>query len=364
MRVREGAHEISVKCVRVRVRVRVREHAHEIFVFMRACVKARTSSEGCAQSPCEALEDLTGGFAEMFDLKEAPSNLFQIMEKGFERNSLMGCSIEPDPNVTEAETPQGLIRGHAYSITKATIVEIFKPNGTGKIPLLRLRNPWGNEAEWNGAWSDSSREWRNISDDAKEQIGLRVEHDGEFWITYRDFLKYFNTMEICNLSPDELSGEQETGAENKWIMNVFEAGTSAGGSRNYLESFHRNPQYVITLEEPDKDGKCTVVVALLQKNRRRMGVTNSFIGIAVYRLTDRDLVTKCQKTNFFKYNAAVASSPAFIDLREVTCRLTLPPGHYLIIPSTFEPNEEGEFLIRVYSKISNSRVSFASTDKS
>lgn len=103
---------------------------------------------------CEAMEDFTGGVTEMYELNEAPSNLFHILEKGFERNSMMGCSIEPDPNVTEAETPQGLIRGHAYSITKACYVDIVTPNTTGKIPLLRLRNPWGNEAEWNGPWSD------------------------------------------------------------------------------------------------------------------------------------------------------------------------------------------------------------------
>ena len=24
----------------------------------------------------------------------------------------------------------------------------------GKIPLVRVRNPWGNECEWRGAWSD------------------------------------------------------------------------------------------------------------------------------------------------------------------------------------------------------------------
>jgi len=52
------------------------------------------------------------------------------------------------------ETPQGLVKGHAYSITRVTYVDITTPNTTGKIPLLRLRNPWGNEAEWNGPWSD------------------------------------------------------------------------------------------------------------------------------------------------------------------------------------------------------------------
>lgn len=69
-------------------------------------------------STCEAMEDFTGGVSEWYDLKEAPGNLFTILQKAADRNSMMGCSIEPDPNVTEAETPQGLIRGHAYSITK------------------------------------------------------------------------------------------------------------------------------------------------------------------------------------------------------------------------------------------------------
>lgn len=54
----------------------------------------------------------------------------------------------------EAETPEGLIRGHAYSITRVKYVDIQTPNAVGKIPLLRLRNPWGNESEWRGAWSD------------------------------------------------------------------------------------------------------------------------------------------------------------------------------------------------------------------
>lgn len=313
-------------------------------------------------STCEALEDFTGGVTEMYELKDAPANLFQILEKGFDRNSMMGCSIEPDPNVTEAETPQGLIRGHAYSITKAAMVDIVTPNTTGKIPLLRLRNPWGNEAEWNGPWSDKSAEWRYIPDHAKDEIGLTFDHDGEFWISYRDFLKYFDRMEICNLSPDSLSEDQETGVKKKWNMNTFEgewvAGMSAGGCRNYLDSFHRNPQYIMTLEEPDDDDdeKCTVVVALMQKNRRsrrNMGIDCLTIGFAVYKLTDRDLAQKPQKLNFFKYNASVARSPAFINLREVSCRFKLPPGHYLILPSTFEPNEEGEFLIRVFSESNN-----------
>lgn len=45
-------------------------------------------------------------------------------------------------------------------------------------------------------------------------------------------------------------------------------------------------------------------------------------------------------------------SNSFISL-QVSCRFKLPPGHYLIVPSTFDPNEEGEFLIRVFSEQRN-----------
>lgn len=244
------------------------------------------------------------------------------------------------------------------------MVDIVTPSSSGKIPLIRLRNPWGNEAEWNGAWSDQSQEWRFIPDDQKEEIGLNFDSDGEFWMSYRDFTRYFDRIEICNLSPDSLSEEAVNRGKLRWEMSTFEGewavGSTAGGCRNYLQTFWHNPQYVIHLDDPDEDdddGKCTVIIALMQKNRRsrrNMGVDCLTIGFAVYRLSDRDLAQKPQKMNFFKYNASVARSQAFINLREVSCRFKLPPGDYLILPSTFEPNEEGEFLIRVFSECKNS----------
>lgn len=89
---------------------------------------------------CEAMEDFTGGVTEMYDLNEAPPNLFNILLKGYERNSMMGCSIEPDPNVLEAETREGLIKGHAYSITKVELMDIITPNTSGKIPMVSSYN--------------------------------------------------------------------------------------------------------------------------------------------------------------------------------------------------------------------------------
>ncbi|XP_074099378.1 calpain A isoform X4 [Cotesia typhae] len=310
---------------------------------------------------CEAMEDFTGGVTEMYQMDETPQNLFSILLKAYERNSMMGCSIEPDPNVLEAETPQGLIRGHAYSITRVKYVDIETPHQVGKIPLLRLRNPWGNEAEWNGPWSDMSPEWRFIPDHEKEELGLTFDTDGEFWISFQDFKKFFTALEICNLNPDSLTEDDLSAGKKRWETSVFEGewvrGVTAGGCRNFLETFYHNPQYRVTLEYPDEgDDKCTVIVALMQKNRRaqkRMGADCLTIGFAIYHLEYPDRLPKPLDMNFFKYNASVARSPSFINLREVTCRFKLPPGSYCIVPSTFDPNEEGEFLLRVFSENKN-----------
>lgn len=45
-------------------------------------------------STCEAMEDFTGGVTEMYEMSEVPSNLFTILVHGYQRSSLMGCSIE------------------------------------------------------------------------------------------------------------------------------------------------------------------------------------------------------------------------------------------------------------------------------
>lgn len=50
------------------------------------------------------------------------------------------------------------------------------------ITLVRIRNPWGNEQEWNGAWSDNSAEWSRVDAKVKAELGLKREHDGEFWL--------------------------------------------------------------------------------------------------------------------------------------------------------------------------------------
>uniref|UniRef100_A0AAY4AAV8 Calpain 9 n=1 Tax=Denticeps clupeoides TaxID=299321 RepID=A0AAY4AAV8_9TELE len=307
-------------------------------------------------STLEAMEDFTGGVAEVYETKTAPSNLFQILRKALDRGSMMGCSIDVSP-ILEAkmnikthpyfssQTPTGLVKGHAYSITGLEEV-----NYRGQtVRLIRVRNPWG-QVEWNGKWSDDSREWTLIDKAEKARLMQNSLDDGEFWMEFEDFKANYDRVEICNLSPDALTDD----TSKAWETNLFEGswirGTTAGGCRNFIDTFWTNPQFKLALEDVDGDNKSSVIIALMQKNRRKLrkeGLDLETIGFAVYDAPKgEDHLSK----DFFRYNPSKARSRTYINTREVSERFELAPGKYLLVPTTFQPNKEADFLVRIFSE--------------
>lgn len=298
-------------------------------------------------STMEAMEDFTGGVGEIYETKKAPDNLFAIMKKALDRGSMMGCSIDITSSAeSEAKTSTGLVKGHAYSITGLEEVN-FRGQ---KVKLIRVRNPWG-QVEWNGRWSDNSREWDYIDKAEKSRILQNSTDDGEFWMEFEDFKRNYDKVEICNMTPDAL----DDNTKRHWEVNVFEGnwirGSTAGGCRNYIDTFWTNPQFRLELVDADDDDDvCSVVIALMQKNRRKLrkeGLDLETIGFAVYEAPDDvDQVGK----DFFRYHPSKARSRTYINMREVSERFTLPPGKYLLVPTTFQPHHEADFLIRIFSE--------------
>ena len=87
---------------------------------------------------------------------------------------------------TQFPPPEMGLHGlHVYSITKVFELEV---NGITH-QLIRIRNPWGNGIEWTGAWSDNSDEWKALSKAQKDALGFRKDDDGEFFMTYDDFIQ-------------------------------------------------------------------------------------------------------------------------------------------------------------------------------
>lgn len=54
--------------------------------------------------------------------------------------------------------------------------------------------------------------------------------------------------------------------------------------------------------------------------------------------------------SFFKKNAPVRQSKTYVNAREVMELMALKPGEYLIVPSTFSPNETASYLLTILSK--------------
>ncbi|XP_061286878.1 calpain-3 isoform X6 [Bos javanicus] len=355
----------------------------------------------------EAMEDFTGGVTEFFEIKDAPRDMYKIMKKAIERGSLMGCSIDDGTNMTYGTSPSGLkmgeliermvrnmdnsrlrdsdlipegcsddrptrtivpvqfetrmacglVKGHAYSVTGLEEA-LYKGE---KVKLVRLRNPWG-QVEWNGSWSDSWKDWSYVDKDEKARLQHQVTEDGEFWMSYDDFIYHFTKLEICNLTADALESDKL----QTWTVSVNEGrwvrGCSAGGCRNFPDTFWTNPQYRLKLLEEDDDPDdseviCSFLVALMQKNRRKdrkLGANLFTIGFAIYEVPKEMHGNKQHlQKDFFLYNASKARSRTYINMREVSERFRLPPSEYVIVPSTYEPHQEGEFILRVFSEKRN-----------
>uniref|UniRef100_A0A8C1NRN3 Calpain-1 catalytic subunit n=1 Tax=Cyprinus carpio TaxID=7962 RepID=A0A8C1NRN3_CYPCA len=321
--------------------------------------KAYAKLNGCYEalsggSTSEGFEDFTGGVTEMYELKKAPADLFSIIGRAIERGSLLGCSIDITSKFDmEAVTFKKLVKGHAYSVTGVEEV-VYRGNMT---KLVRIRNPWG-EVEWTGAWSDDSREWENVDRSVRGRLQNRSE-DGEFWMSFSDFLREFTRLEICNLTADALQASQV----KKWSTSLYQGewrrGSTAGGCRNFPATFWINPQFKVTLKHPDSPGQsdCSFLVALMQKDRRkkrREGQDMETIGFAIYEVREQisglTHLNVHLKREFFLTNASSARSELFINLREVSSRFRLPAGEYIIVPSTFEPQKEADFVLRVFSE--------------
>ncbi|NXO22530.1 CAN14 protein, partial [Cisticola juncidis] len=302
----------------------------------------------------EALVDFTGGVNTRIKLAEAPPDLWAILTRATYSRSLMGCQTHLGATKV---LKNGLVAGHAYTVTGIRKVTCHY----GPENLVRLRNPWG-KIEWKGDWSDSSYKWELLS--PKEKILLRKKkEDGEFWMSLRDFKIHFVDLVICKLTPDLMS--QEDG--KKWMYSLksgrWVKGSTAGGSLGFCNgNFWMNPQYwlnVLPVEDSKKSPRtCNVVISLMQKHstKHRNRAPHLFIGFLLYHQSLPFFPGQYQDSNrklpprFFTRHQPVNKHQVFLDEREVTHDFHLEPCVYVIVPCTLEPQQESEFILRVFSR--------------
>lgn len=139
--------------------------------------------------------------------------------------------------------------------------------------------------EWTGAWSDGSKEWKSLSESDKNKIGYTNEADGEFWMSFNDFVKSFSKFEICHLNADSMVGE-EIKPGFYWKCRIYHGewikGKNAGGSES--DTYWSNPQYLFQVNKTNRsDGKAHVCAALEIKGYR-LSKNHFGVSIRLYRV--------------------------------------------------------------------------------
>uniref|UniRef100_A0A673KH36 Calpain-1 catalytic subunit-like n=1 Tax=Sinocyclocheilus rhinocerous TaxID=307959 RepID=A0A673KH36_9TELE len=291
----------------------------------------------------EALMDFTGGVHMEFVLNEAPAYLWDIMDRAAKSQTLMGCASYHG-ETREAVSSNGIVGGHAYTVTGVSKVM----SEGNPVHLVRVLNPWGN-TEWKGDWSDESALWNTVS---KEDLKCREKlENGEFWMSMKDFTRNFESLDICCLCPDFL--DRSSGCHWKSQLNFGQwiAGTTAGGSMDNMETFWKNPQFRVRIEELSEDCRPTheegaenILVSLMQNHekRNRSSQNNFMIGFYVFK-------SGKFSAEFFNDKRPVEMK-SFQNLREVMGFFWLEPGEYLIVLCTEKPGETASFILSIFSK--------------
>ncbi|CAG8774555.1 35318_t:CDS:2, partial [Racocetra persica] len=136
----------------------------------------------------EGIEDITGGVYTLQFTADIlnKERFWNDVLKHVNNNLLLGCA-RFESSDTDIKDLKGTISGHAYSI--------LRTDECDGIKLLQVRNPWGT-TEWTGAWSDGSKEW---TPERMIKLNHRFGDDGTFWMSYDDFLNYWDMIDKCRL---------------------------------------------------------------------------------------------------------------------------------------------------------------------
>ncbi|KAI3353965.1 hypothetical protein L3Q82_018453 [Scortum barcoo] len=193
-----------------------------------------------------------------------------------------------------------------------------------------------------------SEEWKKVSQSERERIGVTVQDDGEFWMTFDDFIANFTDLILCRLINTSYLSFHKTWEEavmqGSWRRHEDPLLNRAGGCTNNKRSFLQNPQFVFDVKKPEDE----VLICLQQKDRRatlRGGRgENLAIGFDIHKV-------ELNRTYRMHVTQQKVGGSIYINSRSVFKRINLMEGRYVIIPTTFDPGLEGDFLLRIFTDV-------------
>jgi hypothetical protein len=301
--------------------------------------KAYTKLTGCYSDlekipAINVMVDMTEGVVTSYDLLVedcVPDDLFWKLRKKLncqEVHNMATLSVWKKPADEDTFDP------HICSYTLLNLVEVYVDGQEWPVRLAKLRSPHDMEREW----KNTEEDWKKVSYEEKQRIGLDWLDDGEFFMPWEHVVTRMYKLSVVDIKED-LSTTHKSTCQGEWMKNI-----SAGGANKDRESYGTNPQFKLFLPEVDTDAfmaSCTI--NLMQYGTKESEIA---IGFSVYRCP-LDVKGK------LSIGRLRASTPVLVlkceHSRDVQTKVVVEPGYYIIVPYTFETNQLNKFSIRAIS---------------
>lgn len=294
-------------------------------------------------SVLDGLADLTGGVAESIPLKNDPTGTGRLLIELLDMTSVITANVQVENNKTSnihEKLANGISIGTNYRVYDVQKIQTMSGE---LVQLVHLRS--GDSGTYLGSWGPESHDWDQVEADERERVGARRSPspgmEGEFWMTYMDFIRTFTHLEVVHLDSETARDEPSMQGKTRWNMRFYsgawQKGVTAGGCRNNSDTFHINPQLQLHMAQKDQ-----MILSLSQHCVSQPQV----IGFTGYPLPpDSDSIGR----SYFKNNRSLLNSQ-YTNSRHVTHRTQmLDSASYCILPTTFEPGQEASFTFRVLS---------------
>lgn len=213
-------------------------------------------------------------------------------------------------------------------------------------------------SSYKGPWSKGTKEWKQVGSKIISELNPDNKIDGEFYMGFDDYYKFFSNMDTVHVDMDGLADSQKSNQKNlEWnltqIHGEWVVGKNAGGCQNDQTFYWTNPQH--TFKVSNTKDQSAVIISLMQKdssnNRMKTGGSSNGIyealGFYVYLVNNGakpDSSGRYDRSNLILKNRI----GTFMYQKEVSKRIELDPGDYVVVPCCFEKNKGASYLLRLY----------------
>ena len=198
---------------------------------------------GCGGLPHEVFDVLTECYSEQVSVNKTKADeIWNKMIYSRDKGYVMTAGTSGDVTNLDIEEV-GLSPGHAYTVLG--VHELKGPRGVEKV------------VRWNGSWRDSSSKW--TSETKKIQSHIKRD-DGDFYMGYDDFLKYYVTMGFAKLHPDYETSVLKIKKEDAIKCQLIKVTVNKDKVHTYLSLYQKNPRIITKQGYYQKTSLCFMIL--------------------------------------------------------------------------------------------------------